>query len=91
MIRKVMTVLFSKLAKGYAKEISHAQKWIDSAQAQFAKAIEEAELAEKEFDQIAQAKLKQAESIMEQVGEATEKMEQAKRFKDKITKFVYED
>lgn len=90
MIRKIITVLFSKLARGYAKEISKAQKWIDSAQAQFATAIEEAELAENEFNKIVQAKTKQAQAILEQADEATAKMEQAQKFKNKIKQFIEE-
>lgn len=87
---KALQILLGKFAKGYATEISKAQKWIDSAQAQFASAVEEAEVAEREFDKIAKAKIEQADSIMEQAREATQKMEQAAKFKNKIKMFIEE-
>lgn len=90
MIKKLLMVLLGKFAKGYAKEIAKAQKWIDSAQAQFATAIEEAEIAEREFDKIAQAKSEQARDIMKQAQEAQDKMKQAQKFKEKIKTFIEE-
>lgn len=83
-------VLFSKFAKGHAKEIAKAQKWIDSAQAQFATAIEEAELAEKKFSEYEAKKRKDLEKALEELNELTSKKDQAIKFKNKIKTFIEE-
>ena len=82
--------IFSKLAKGHAKEINKAQKWIDSAQATFASAIEEAQIAEEKFDAVvtdAQSKINDLQKI---VDETEAKKQQAVNFKKKINTFMEE-
>lgn len=77
-------VIFSKFVRKYEKQIKQANKWIDGAQAQFASAIEESEIAEKKFDEI----LKEIEEEMAEL-QATyldikSKKEDAERFKKNI-------
>lgn len=80
--------LFSKFAKSHAKQINKAQRWIDSAQAQFATAIEDAQTAEDKFNEIAQDKQKLLDIALEELNEATEKARQAEHFKNKIKSFI---
>jgi phosphopantetheine adenylyltransferase len=80
--------IFSKFAKGHAKQIAKAQKWIDNAQATFASAIEEAEIAERKFDEVvadAQAKM---EELQKTLDETNARKEQAVKFKQKIQSFL---
>jgi transcriptional regulator of heat shock response len=90
MIKKILMVIFGKFAKAHAKEIRKAQKWIDSAQAQFASAIEEAEIAEQEFNKIAQKKEEQINEILAELNDVTKKARQAEQFKNKIKQFIEE-
>jgi hypothetical protein len=90
MIKKLLLVIFSKFARGHAKQIRKAQKWIDSAQAQFASAVEEAEIAEKEFNKIAESKMEQVEKLLDEVKDANARMKQAENFKTKIKQFIEE-
>lgn len=83
-------ILLGAFAKGHKKEIAKAQKWIDSAQAQFASAIEEAQIAEQEFDRIASDKMKQADDLIVEANEIASKVKQARNFKQKLMEFVQE-
>jgi hypothetical protein len=90
MIKKLLMAIFSKFARSHAKQIAKAQKWIDSAQAQFASAIEEAEIAEQEFNKIAESKMAQVEQLLGEVKDANARMKQAENFKTKIKQFIEE-
>ncbi|MED1125528.1 hypothetical protein [Bacillus atrophaeus] len=90
MLKTILLALFSKFAKGHSKQIAKGQKWIDSAQATFASAVEEAELAEKKFDFVvsdAEKKIAELQSILDQ---SKEKKTQASNFKNKIQSFIEE-
>lgn len=83
-------VLFGKWAKGHAKEIAKAQKWIDSAQAQFASAIEEAELAEQGFAKAEAKKIEELDKALEELNSIKNSKDQAIKFKNKIKSFIEE-
>lgn len=83
-------VIFGKLAKTYSNEIRKAQKWIDSAQAQFASAIEEAEIAEQKFNELARKKEEQINEILDELNDVSKKARQAEQFKNKIKQFIEE-
>lgn len=82
--------MFGRFTRSHAKEIAKAQKWIDSAQMQFATAIEEAELAESKFNELAQKKEEQIQKMMDELNEASKKASQAEAFKNKIKQFIEE-
>lgn len=82
-------LLFGKWASTHPQEIAKAQKWIDSAQSQFAQAVEEAGLAEKHFEEIAGKKEAELEKIMAELNEATIKAKKASEFKEKIQSFIH--
>lgn len=90
MLKKLLMILLGKWAKGHAKEVAKAQRWIDSAQAQFASAIEEAEIAEQKFEQVEYAKRQQLEKALEELNELASKKESARKFKEKIKTFIEE-
>ncbi|PGA05618.1 hypothetical protein [Bacillus mycoides] len=90
MLKKLLIVVFGRFARSHAKEIAKAQKWIDSAQLQFATAIEEAELAEQKFNELAQKKEEQIQKMMDELNEASKKASQAEAFKNKIKQFIEE-
>lgn len=83
-------ILLGKFAKGHAKDIAKAQKWIDSAQAQFATAIEEAELAEQKFTDIELKKREELDKALEELNQLSAKKDQAIKFKNKIKDFIEE-
>jgi transcriptional regulator of heat shock response len=88
MIKTILLAIFAKFARGHAKQIAKAQKWIDSAQAQFASAIEEAEIAEQRFNEIAQKKEEQIQNMLDELNEASKKARDAENFKNKIKAFI---
>jgi len=89
-MKKLLKVLLGKLIKGHKNDIAKAQRWIDSAQYQFASAIEEAELAEVQFAKVEETKRKQLEKALEELNELTAKKDQATKFKNKIKQFIEE-
>lgn len=87
-IKTILLALLGKYAKTHMKEINKAQRWIDSAQAQFASAIEEATISEQKFDSVvsdAQAKIDELQSVLD---EAQARKEQAIAFKNKLQDFL---
>lgn len=90
MLKKLLLVLFGKAVKGHEKEIAKAQSWIDSAQAQFANALQEAELAEKHFDKVEKEKREAIEKALEEINELVTKKQQAVDFKEKMKQFIGE-
>lgn len=83
-------ILLGKFAKGHAKEIKKAQRWIDSAQSQFASAIEEAEIAEQKFSEIEEQKRLLIENAMKELNDLSTQKDQAIKFKNKIKQFIEE-
>lgn len=79
--------IFSKFAKGHAKEIKKAQKWIDNAQATFASAIEEAQTAEEKFDKVVADTEQKVSELQEVANDAMARKEEAIKFKNKIQTF----
>lgn len=90
--------LLGKFAKSHLKDIAKAQRWIDSAQAQFASAIEEAMIAETHFDKVVADQTAKAKAIAEKaekelseidsiITETSTKKAQATAFKNKIQSF----
>ncbi len=80
--------LIGKYAKTHAKQIAKANSWLDSAQAQFASALEDASIAEKKIDSVvADAETKIAE-LQAVVDKANAHKEQAVKFKNKIQSFL---
>jgi hypothetical protein len=90
MLKKLLLVLFGKAVKGHEKEIKKAQSWIDSAQAQFANAIQEAELAEKQFEKVETEKRELIDKALEEINELSAKKKQAVDFKNKMKSFIGE-
>lgn len=90
MLKKILMVLLGKFAKSHATEIAKAQKWIDSAQNQFASAIEEAEIAEQQFNDLAKRKEEQVNNMLDELNELTAKSRQAEAFKNKVKHFIEE-
>lgn len=87
-LKTILLAFLGKQAKAHEKEIKKAQNWIDSAQAQFASAIEESEKAEQHFDEVAQtleAKLRASQATLSSV---LAQKEQATKFKQKMKKFI---
>jgi hypothetical protein len=89
-MKKFFMILLGKFAKAHVKDIKKAQKWIDSAQAQFASAIEEAELAEQSFAKVEDKKREQIEEALQELNEIAGKKDQAIKFKNKIKQFIEE-
>jgi len=89
-MKKLLMVIFGKFAKAHVKEIKSAQRWIDSAQSQFASAIEEAGIAEQQFAKAEATKRDQLEKALVELNELTAKKEHAIKFANKIKQFIEE-
>ncbi len=68
--------MLSKLARSHAGKINKAQKWIDHAQLQFDRAIAEAELAERKFDEVANEAQEQIAKLEAEIAEKTAKLKE---------------
>lgn len=79
--------IFGKLAKGHAKDIEKAQKWIDNAQATFASAMEEATIAEKEFDKVIASTEQKVSELQDFANDAYKRKEDAIKFKKNMQSF----
>ncbi|MFJ8247307.1 hypothetical protein [Peribacillus asahii] len=87
-IKTILLALVGKYAKTHEKDIKKAQKWIDSAQSQFASAMEEAELAEQKFADFEAKKRAEVEKSLEELNEISSKKETAIKFKNKVKQFI---
>lgn len=87
-MKKLLMVLLAKFVKSHAKEVAKANKWLDSAQAQFATAIEEANIAEAEVDVLIERKEVQVKAMLEEIDELFELKGQANTFKSKLQDFL---
>lgn len=86
--KTLLQALLGKYAKTHSKDIAKAQRWIDSAQAQFASAVEEAELSEQHWEKVASGLEAQAEKLSKEYEEIMAKKNQATSFKNKIKQFI---
>jgi len=87
-VKSVLLALLGKYAKTHEKQIAKAQAWIDSAQSQFANAIEEAELSEKHYEKVASEIQVKIQDLQKMYDETIGKQEQATAFKNKIKSLI---
>ncbi|MDY7043675.1 hypothetical protein RVS70_05600 [Virgibacillus sp. M23] len=101
MLKTFLMAIFSKLAKSHSKQINKAQKWIDNAQATFASAIQEAQIAEEKFDKIVEDAQQQIDKLRASTQQEIDKLEatisdsnvrkeKTVNFKNKIENFIKE-
>jgi uncharacterized protein YoxC len=86
--KSILLALLGKYAKTHEKQIAKAQKWIDSAQSQFASAIEEAELSEQHYEKVASDIQLKMDELSKVFIETMAKKNQAVAFKNKIKSFI---
>jgi predicted nucleic acid-binding Zn-ribbon protein len=87
-IKKILMTLFGKLARANKDEITKAQNWIDKAQATFANAIEEALIAEEQFDKVVKDAKSKINELQSRLEDAETRKQQAVKFKEKVQSFL---
>lgn len=87
-IKTILLALVGRYAKAHKKDIKKAQKWIDSAQAGFASAIEEAEISSNKFDEIIEDAISKINELQEIIEDAKSRKSQAVSFKEKVENLV---
>lgn len=99
LVKKLFIVLFGRFTKRHESKINSAQKWIDTAQANFANAVQEAQIAEEKFDEVIADAEKKKEKLLADiekrvsdlqstVDDTKVRKQQATNFKNKIQTFL---